>query len=298
MADPTEKPLANAEILFTTLKLTARSDSAGNFAISGVPAGRYEVAFRLLGYEAITTMLNFLPGQKLEGDFLLKPLTTTLAKVEVKGTATSAPASLAMVEFEERRKRGGDRFLTQDVLEKNENRLMTDLLFTKLPGLHANALCSSGRAIASGRSTVGISTETAAAQAQKLDKLHRDTGNKINCYLQILVNGVIMYQAMDGRPLFDINTVNPSTVAGIEFYTTAQTPPQYQSTGSQCGTILIWTRARCKHDNAPCVDHVFGVHAVRDANRVAAGDARAINHADHVECCQRSAQRHRDHGQD
>ncbi|MEO7360804.1 MAG: hypothetical protein ABI120_10765, partial [Gemmatimonadaceae bacterium] len=112
------------------------------------------------------------------------------------------------------------------------------------PGLHANALGSSGRAMASGRSTVSISTETAAAQAQKLDKFDRDTGIKSDCYLQILVNGVIMYQAMDGRPLFDINTINPSTVAGIEFYTTAQTPPQYQSTGSQCGTILIWSRAR------------------------------------------------------
>lgn len=244
MVDPTEKPLANAEILFTALKLTARSDSAGNFVIWGVPAGRYEVAFRLLGYEAITTMLNFLPGQKLEGDFMLKPVSTTLAKVDVTGSAPSSTGSMAMVDFEARRKRGGGRFLTQDVLEQNENRLMSDLLLTKLPGLHANALGSSGRAIASGRSTVSISTETAAAQAQKLDKFDRDTGIKIDCYLQILLNGVIMYQAMDGRPLFDINTVNPSTVAGIEFYTTAQTPPQYQSTGSQCGTILIWTRAR------------------------------------------------------
>lgn len=243
MVDPTEKPLPNAEISFPKLGLTARSDSAGNFVIPGVPAGRFEVTFKLIGHEAITTMLNFLPGQKLEGDFLMKPLVTTLGNVEVKAAGNSgAPMSFAMLEFEARRKRGGGRFLTQDLMEKSENRLMSDLLLTKLPGLHANALGTSGRAMASGRSTVSISTET--DQAGKLDKFDRAQGIKLDCYLQILVNGAVMYQMVDGRPLFDINTISPAVVAGIEYYTTAQTPPQYQSTGSQCGTILIWTRAR------------------------------------------------------
>ena len=242
MIDPSEKPLANAEISIVQLKLSARSDSAGNFVINGVAGGRYEVSFKLLGYEAITTMLNFLPGQKVEGDFLMKPLTTTLAKVDVNASAPTAGASgnSSMVEFEARRKRGGGKFLTQDVFEKGENRLMSDILLTKLPGIHANMLGTSGKALASGRSTVSISTETGA----RLDKFDVDKGAKDDCYLQILVNGAIMYQAQAGRPLFDINTVNPSTVAAIEFYTTAQTPPQYQSTGSQCGTVLIWTRAR------------------------------------------------------
>ena len=67
---------------------------------------------------------------------------------------------------------------------------------------------------------------------------------KEDCYLQVLLNGAIMYQAMGGRPLFDINTISPATVSGIEYYTTSQTPPQYQTAGSQCGTILVWTRAR------------------------------------------------------
>ena len=242
MIDPTEKPLPNAEISFTKLGLTVRSDSGGNFVIPGVPAGRHEVAFKLIGYEAITTMLNFLPGQKLEGDFLMKPLVTTLGDVEVKAAAAStAPMSLAMVEFEARRKRGGGRFITQDVFEKGENKLMSDLLLTRLPGVHANALGTSGRAMASGRSSVSLST---MAQANGLDSYDRAQGAKADCYMQILVNGSIMYQAVDGRPLFDINTINPTTVSGIEFYTTAQTPPQYQSTGSQCGTILIWMRAR------------------------------------------------------
>lgn len=147
-----------------------------------MPAGRYEVAFRLLGYAAILAMLNFLPEQKLDGDFMLKPLATTLAKVEVTGTAPTATGSMAMVKFGARRKRGGGRFLTQDVLDKNENRLISDLLLTKRPGLHANALGSSGRVMASGRSTVSLSTET--SQAERLDKFERQQGIKLDCYLQ------------------------------------------------------------------------------------------------------------------
>ena len=38
LVEPSEKPLANAELVFTKLSLTTRTDSAGNFVIQGVPA--------------------------------------------------------------------------------------------------------------------------------------------------------------------------------------------------------------------------------------------------------------------
>jgi hypothetical protein len=241
LSDEGEKPLRNAEVTFTKLGLTTRSDSAGNFVISGVPAGRHDVSFKLVGFDPITTTLDFLPGQKVEGDFLMKALTAKLASVDVKAAST-AGMTPAMIEFEGRRKRGRGKFLTQELFEKSSNRLLSDVLTRSLPGIHANALGASGRAMASGRSTVSISTET--DQSSRLDKFDRAQGIKEDCYLQVLVDGIVMYQAVPGRPLFDVNTVTTSSISGVEFYQTSQTPPQFQATGSQCGTIIIWTRSR------------------------------------------------------
>ncbi|MEW5918356.1 MAG: hypothetical protein AB1762_18280, partial [Gemmatimonadota bacterium] len=43
--------------------------------------------------------------------------------------------------------------------------------------------------------------------------------------------------------LFDVNSINPTHVAAIEFYAgAAQMPAQYNRTGSACGALLIWTK--------------------------------------------------------
>ncbi|MEO7996887.1 MAG: hypothetical protein ABI852_05555, partial [Gemmatimonadaceae bacterium] len=157
------------------------------------------------------------------------------------GAAAPPPSDIRMLEFEERRKRGAGRFITQDIFEKSDGRLMSDILLTKVPGVHANLMGgSNGKALASGRASVSIS----GSATKRVDAFDKASGAKEDCYIQVIMNGSIMYQLQPGRPLFDINSIQPSTVSGIEFYTEAQTPSQFQGTGSSCGTLLLWTRAR------------------------------------------------------
>ena len=53
---------------------------------------------------------------------------------------------------------------------------------------------------------------------------------------------MIRYNGSQG--LFDMNTIDPANVAGIEYFTTSQTPAQFNGTGTPCATLVIWTRMR------------------------------------------------------
>jgi hypothetical protein len=44
-------PLAHAEILILALDRSARSDSAGAFRLTRIPAGRHQIVMGLAGYE-------------------------------------------------------------------------------------------------------------------------------------------------------------------------------------------------------------------------------------------------------
>jgi hypothetical protein len=53
---------------------------------------------------------------------------------------------------------------------------------------------------------------------------------------QVFVDGVMMPQP------FDVNTVSPQSIRGIELYRgPATTPAELRSTKTVCGTLAIWT---------------------------------------------------------
>jgi hypothetical protein len=71
-----------------------------------------------------------------------------------------------------------------------------------------------------------------------------DTSRGKECYIQIVIDNIVRYRSSPGAKPFNLDTVDPSTVAAMEFYTVSQRALQYQSSdGSQCGTLLIWLRS-------------------------------------------------------
>ena len=45
------------------------------------------------------------------------------------------------------------------------------------------------------------------------------------------------------EPLFNINSVDPSTLAGVEYYVgPASMPVKYNGTRSTCGLLVLWTK--------------------------------------------------------
>ena len=228
--DVTSKPIVNAEITIAALKLTARSDSAGNFAIAAIPVGLYAITINANGFAPFTTRLPFADGQRVESDFALKPggSTTVLSGVETRSTA-SVGGPLAA--FEERRKSGAGRYVTQDVFESARGRKFADILKQKIPGI--TIISNNGqRSAATGSRGASSITQTPGA-----------AGTKKECYAQVIVDGIIVYASARGDRLFDLDGVDPSSVAAVEFYTVSQTPSQFNASGTApCGTLLIWSR--------------------------------------------------------
>jgi hypothetical protein len=57
------------------------------------------------------------------------------------------------------------------------------------------------------------------------------------------VDNVRVFSAEVGEALFNINSIPPSTIQGIEYYASRdETPIQYATYRAECGTLLIWTR--------------------------------------------------------
>ena len=74
--------------------------------------------------------------------------------------------------------------------------------------------------------------------------------NHYDCFIQIIVNSVMVYKANQGLSnnlnagnFYDIDNLMTANVIGAEYYNPSSTPPKYNATGaSPCGTLLIWTK--------------------------------------------------------
>jgi hypothetical protein len=215
LVESTEDPIAGVEISIAGQMLSARSDSAGRFSLSGIHPGRHVVLVRAIGFAERSTTLYFVGGQEIETDFTMQPLGQSLAKVEVKATPPSGD-NPRIAEFDERRKIGLGRFLTQAELEKAEGRKMIDVLTSRFPGLRSVRLRNT-RALASGRGVNGPRSTV--------------------CFVRIVFDGVL------GANLVGLDEMDPSTIAAVEYYTPTNLPPQFNFEGNNpCGTLVLWSR--------------------------------------------------------
>lgn len=243
MIDPTEKPLANAEIVFPELNRSIRSDSAGNFLITGLPAGKHAVTVRMLGYESFTTQITVSGSQKIEADLMLKASTQKLAAINVNDKSVGPYAS-RLVDFEERRKSGIGKFITGDVFTKEDGRPVSSIISQRLSGV--KFIQKEGRRwIAQNRGAEvrlsGVAwggDKTPGSEAKYLDAPKA-------CYMQVILNGVTRYNGSPGQAPFDIDQLDAKDILGMEVHSVASTPAQYNATqgAAQCGTVIVWTKA-------------------------------------------------------
>jgi hypothetical protein len=48
---------------------------------------------------------------------------------------------------------------------------------------------------------------------------------------------------MKDQPLFDVNSMMPGLLEGVEYYSgPAQVPARYSRVNLECGVLLLWTR--------------------------------------------------------
>jgi hypothetical protein len=247
LTDSTERPIPGVTVTIELLKLSAISDSLGEFTIKGIAPGTQVISARKVGFGPVTTRVTFMTGAVVEVDLMMTPTTAqSLPDVTVK----AAPAVHGMLaEFEQRRAEGHGRFVTRDMLEKRELSNMVEILRTHVPGLNiVQSAARPGEAfVAAGRMSVPGGTLA-----------FNSGGPPRPCYAAVVLDGVMVFHGDPGSPkgaaegmnsppqsLFDINSIPTRDIAGIEYYAGAATMPiKYNSMRNTCGLIVVWTRVK------------------------------------------------------
>jgi hypothetical protein len=224
LRDADDAPIPGAEIGIPGLGISVLADSTGNFRLPAIAPGKQIVWVRKLGFAPISTVLTFTAGDTLDREFTLLSAAQTLPGVAIKAPPHESPK---IAEFEERRRAGFGHFLTEDQLQKMPNRKPAEIMVT-VPGTYISRDPRSSAAfVAGGRGEGRVGSN----------------GVFMPCFSAVVLDGVFVFQGKRGEPLFDINSIETSTIAGIEYYSgAASIPAKYNGTRNTCGLVVIWTR--------------------------------------------------------
>ena len=200
---PGGQPLPGAQVRVRDAAGAARSDSAGRFTLTNLPAGSQVLETRRVGY-----LLSRVPVE-LRGGRVVRA-TVALTRIVSLDSIRIVARRSRYTEFEQRRQSAGGfgKFLDQAEIEKR-NAFETSDLLSMMPGFKVMG--------------VGFDAKVISSRGFNFD------GRP--CETNVVING-IQHQ--------DINLVDPSNVGAVEAYPSrAGSPPQYDA---DCGTILIWTK--------------------------------------------------------
>lgn len=234
--DRSGTPLDSVEVSDMATKSSALTTSTGTLSLFFVDSLGGLLRFRKFGYKPLTMFVDNTPD--------LAPLTVTLEPIAQQlpavVTVDSAPVyrSPQLRGFEERRKTGIGKFIPEHVIRREENRTLGNLINFQIPGIEV-------KQVREGSRWVTIATTMRAGSP---------------CPVDVYVDGIFVSarstaggQTIGGRgrgngssgtSANDLGDYLPINIAGIEFYTAASVPAEFNRMGSGCGALFIWSRER------------------------------------------------------
>ncbi len=186
----------------------------GRFSLAGLEPGPVEMTFSLIGYEPRTTTVVIQPGETLEVHATLSTQAIELEAIEVQVGSRYLDRNGF---YRRSRQAIGTQFTRRDLIELDPIDVTEVLL--RAPGVAVQV----GR---NGSHPVSSRRESAIGQG--------------DCRLRVYIDGVALYD-------FDIDTLRPDDLEGIEVYHGASVPVEYQRLVDPdgvypCGAVLVWTR--------------------------------------------------------
>ena len=236
----TSTPIAGATVAFESLGLSATTDADGHFRIVGVRPGNQILSVKKIGFVALRSMMAFRSDDSVDTDLTLAKSAEAQALAAIKVEAPAASA-WKLAEFEDRRKKGvGGRFISRADIEASGGSGLPELL-ARINGPSIQRSNKSSRAWAV--TSRGVSSILRNGQSILADEDLRMGASRDQCYTAVIVDGVEVYTGGAGQTLFDLNTVNLDTIAGVEFYAGGATlPAKYAGLRVACGLLILWTR--------------------------------------------------------
>ncbi|MDF1504800.1 carboxypeptidase regulatory-like domain-containing protein [Roseisolibacter sp. H3M3-2] len=219
---PTGAPLRGVTVAVSGVPRRAATDAGGRFVIGGLPIGTRDVVVQAAGFAPVTIQAELAAGDTTWIDFALVPTGAAAARgtVAAAGEAAGAPG---LVEFDRRRKGGGGVYFTRAQIQRFVGRRLTEML-RPIPGVTI--------------ATVGGGTTVIASRRG----LTSERSNTL-CYFQVIVSGVRVYSydPLTNELPPDLELFDPANLGGVEVYAGgARTPPELNSTGAGCGTLVLW----------------------------------------------------------
>jgi hypothetical protein len=227
--------VSGAEVVLPALDRGTTTSERGAFEIRDLPSGTYLLVVRRVGFAPWQDSVTVVADQVVTRTIILHAGVAVLDSVRVTGSSPTYISPL-LRGFEERRHQGFGHFVTEDELRKQEGHSLGSIIDRYVPGLQ-HVYQGSAIYIASGRknSPPGPAFRPKSAQIEM-------------CWVSVYIDGVLTYDGSRMDPSVkppDFSHLDTDTFAGIEFYAGgATTPPQFNATGSGCGTLLLWTRER------------------------------------------------------
>jgi hypothetical protein len=209
ITDSSLAPLGDASAWVLGSRIEVLAGANGRFRIERLPAGRYLLLVRRIGFAPVSTAVQVDEGDTARVWFALNRATAALDTVRIVARNEFGRLS----EFEMRRKTGDGQFMTQTEIEKLNLQDASDLL------RHFMAVQIT---------TAGITVSRRAMPAK-------------SCPYQFYIDGVAI-----PTPNVFVDLPSPKEIAGIEVYRSAGTIPlQYKNTHGAgfCGVVLLWTRS-------------------------------------------------------
>ena len=206
IASETRAPIGGATVQMMGTRLMTTTDSAGRFALTGLPPGVVMLEVRAIGYASGNWRLTLRPGQVIEHPFDLDLLAYELPEVVVE----ARKAARRFADFERRRASGMGYFITKEQIEQANASSLIDILVR-----------------ARGVQQVCITNDCVAKMAR----------SPPGCYPQYFLDG------RESTSYFARNTP-PHDVQGIEIYRGgSEIPGEFSGSNSGCGVIAIWTKS-------------------------------------------------------
>ncbi|MGH7619863.1 MAG: carboxypeptidase regulatory-like domain-containing protein [Gemmatimonadaceae bacterium] len=204
--------LSGATVTLVGTRTEVTTDALGRFRVLQLPAGRYVLMIRRIGYVSLPSVVEVAAGDTVRGSFMLERIVPSLDTVVVAARTPDTYIS----EFEQRRRQGVGQFMTRDEIHKlNFVELSTYLLTFKSTQVIGGKLLN-----------------------------RRDMPSK-SCPFQFFIDGVLVNTPED----VNAELPRPAELQGIEVYSGAATIPlQYKPMGGErsgggfCGVVLLWTR--------------------------------------------------------
>jgi len=233
--------IGGVEIRLAQINRIVTTNYLGEFGIASIPAGRYAVTLRAVGFTPATDTVEIKANAVTEREFILAPVVAVLDTVRTTSAGQRRlPPGLAGME--ERRRAGqGGYFITENILRDSDARQMAGVVSGRIPGV-SQVFIGSSVYLASGR-TVGDGGPVFRK---------KPPGSVNQCFVTVYMDGVRIWNGpWDGpgdrehAPPPDFGHMSVTEYGGIEYYPGgASLPMQFNATGAACGTLLLWTRDR------------------------------------------------------